>query len=251
MKLLHLFLFAFFSLTTFAQTTKTSKVVLSVCDCRNDNPYAGFRCDTVLFFKLPEDSLAFKIIPRTQRIFPINLGSVPVSAYRVKYKNSFKQTMTMEVNITAQGENYINICFDTLLSYPQNTLMKLQNEDTISIGFTSQGCFSSENKRIVITKKERRFIATLFYIEREYVEKNNKTYLKKEKAASKIIALTETNIKDFIRFENELNFAKDGGCTTTDKYVIKGKYLTRQKTDGSCSWNGFYNLQKSFFGGQK
>ncbi len=153
----------------------------------------------------------------------------------------------MQINVTGKKENIIIICPDSLSGYPQNTLMRLQNEDTISIGFDSQGCSGGESVRIVITKKVNEFIATIFYVEREYVEKNGKTYLGKEKPTSKSIVLTENNIKEFIRFENELNFARDGGCTTTDKYKINGKYLTVQKTDGNCRWNGFYYLRKSFF----
>jgi hypothetical protein len=251
MKSFILFFLIFLSLTTFAQKTKSSEVILSISDCRGINPYTGFRCDTVLFFKLPEDTLAFKIIPRKYRKFPINLDSVPVSNYKLKYRNSFKQDMTMVVNVSGENENLISICFDTLLNYTQNTLKKLQNKDTISIRFHSQGCFGGDNVRIVITKKIAEFIATLFYTETEYVVKNKKTYNRKERPASKSIILTEKNIKDFVRFENELNFAKDGGCTTTDEYSIKGKYLNVQKIDGNCSWDGFYNLRKSFFGDQK
>lgn len=251
MKSFFVFFVFFLSLNTFAQTAKTSKVIFSISDCRADNPYTAIFGDTVLFFKLPEDTLAFKIIPRKYRKFPINLDSVPVSDYKLKYKNNFKQDMTMEVNVSGKDENFINICFDSLLYYPQNTLMKLQDKDTISIGFHSQGCFGGNNARIVITKKLDEFIATLFYVETEYAVKNKKTYTRKERPTSKSIVLTEKNIKDFVRFENELNFAKNGGCTTTDKYNIKGKYLTVQKTDGNCRWNGFYNLRKSFFGDQK
>jgi hypothetical protein len=251
MKSFFLFFLIFLSLTTFAQTVKSSKVILSISDCRGNNPYTGYRGDTVLFFKLPEDTLAFKIIPRKYRKFPINLDNIPVADYKLKYKNNFKQDMTMVVNVNGQNENFISICFDTLLSYTQNTLNKLQNKDTISIGFHSQGCFGGDNVRILITKRIDEFIATLFYTETEYVVKNKKTYSRKERPASKSIVLTEKNIKDFTRFENELNFAKDGGCTTTDEYSIKGKYLNVQKTDGNCSWDGFYNLRKSFFGDQK
>ena len=251
MKSFFLFFLIFLSSTTFGQTTKTAKVILSISDCRVSNPYTGIFGDTVLFFKLPEDTLAFKIIPRKYRKFPINLDSVPVSDYKLKYKNNFKQDRVMKLNISGDGEKFISICFDSLFSYPQNTLMKLQDKDTISIGFHSQGCFGGNSARIVITRKIDEFIATLFYVETDYVVKNKKTYSRKERPVSKSIVLTEKNIKDFVRFENELNFAKDGGCTTTDKYNIKGKYLTVQKTDGNCGWNGFYNLRKSFFGDQK
>jgi hypothetical protein len=251
MKASLVFFLTFLSLTTFAQTAKTSKVILSISDCRGNNPYTGFRGDTVSFFKLPEDTLAFKIIPRKYRKFPINLDSIPVSDYKIKYRNSFKQNVTMVVKVSEQNENFISICFDRLLNYTQNTLKKLKDNDTISIAFHSKGCFGGENLRIVITKKMDEFIATLFYTETDYVVKSKKTYSRKERSASKSIVLTEKNIKDFVRFENELNFAKDGGCTTTDEYSIKGKYLSIQKTDGNCNWDGFYILRKSFFGDQK
>jgi hypothetical protein len=251
MKASFIFYLTFLSLITFAQTGKTSKVVLSISDCRGNNPYTGFRGDTVSFFKLPVDTLAFKIIPRKYRKFPITLDSIPISEYKLKYRNTFKENITMVVNVSEQKENFISICFDTLLSYKQNTLKKLQDKDTISISLHSQGCFGGDKMRIVITKKMDEFTATLFYTETDYVVKSKKTYSRKERSASKSIVLTEKNIKDFIRFENELNFVRDGGCTTTDEYSIKSKYLNVQKTDGNCSWDGFYILRKSFFGDQK
>lgn len=121
----------------------------------------------------------------------------------------------------------------------------------MSICFHSESCFGGDNARIVITNKIDEFIATLFYTETEYVVKNKKFYGIKERPASKSIVLTEMNIKDFVRFENELNFAKNGRCTTTDKYSIKGKYLNVRKTDGTCTWDGFYYLRKSFFDDEK
>ncbi|MEO6232507.1 MAG: hypothetical protein ABJB11_18225 [Ferruginibacter sp.] len=251
MKSFFLFFLVFFSSTIFAQTAKTSKVILSISDCRAENPYSGLFGDTILFFKLPEDTLAFKITPRNYRRFPINLGDIPISDYKLKYRNHFKQDMAMLVTVSAGNKNFISICFDTLLSYSQNTLKKLQNKDTVSIAFHSQGCFGGDNIRIVITKKSDEFIATLFYVETKYFEKNGKTYSRKARPTSKSVILTEKHIKDFLRFENELNFARDGGCTTTDKYIIEGKYLNVQKTDGNCSWDGFYYLRKSFFGDPK
>jgi hypothetical protein len=151
--------------------------------------------------------------------------------------------------LTEQATNSVIVCPDKLLTYPQNTLTKLQDKDTISIDFHSQGCFHTDVLKLTITKENDKFIARLYSVYWYYVKKKRKTTIQyKDGAILKIAIMTNQNIQDFTRFENELNYAREGGCTSTDWYDIKSKYLNIKKTDGTCSWDGFYYLKKSFFG---
>lgn len=136
-----------------------------------------------------------------------------------------------------------------MLDYSQNTLSKLQDKDTIAINFHSQGCFHTTVSKILISKQGDNYSARLYDVNWGYVTKKKKTTMQvRGDSLLKTVTLTTKNIQDFIRFENEINFVNDGGCTTTDWYDIKSKYLNIKATDGSCIWDGFYYLRKSFFG---
>lgn len=136
-----------------------------------------------------------------------------------------------------------------MLDYPQNTLSKLQDKDTISINFHSQGCFHTTVSKILINKQGDDYLARLYDVNWGYVTKKKRTTMvNRGDSLIKTVTLTRQNIQDFIRFENEINFVHDGGCTTTDWYDIKSKYLNKKATDGSCGWDGFYYLRKSLFG---
>jgi hypothetical protein len=249
MKLLIQIIFLLFSLATFGQTKKYTTIKLATGDCRKTEAYSWHGADTVLFYKLPEDTLLLKIIPRQYRQFPIKLENIPVSDYRLSYKNNFNQIVVRQISLTDQGINSIILCPDTLLEYPQNTLQKLQDKDSIIIAFYSQGCFHTDKLRLVITKEDKYFVANLYNILWTYETKKGKSKVKfKGRKLLNSTKLTDLNIIDFKKFENELNFAEDGGCTTTDMYVIESKYLNIKKTDGSCTWDGFFYLRKSFFG---
>jgi len=190
-----------------------------------------------------------KVIPRQYRQFPIKLESIPVAEYKVVFKNNFKQVSIKQIKLIDQETNSIILCPDMLADYSQNTLSKLQDEDTISIKFHSQGCFHTTVSKILISKKGDKYLAKLYDVNWDYVTKKKRTTMQyRGDSLLKTVTLTPQNIKDFIRFENELNFVAGGGCTTTDWYDIKSKYLNKKATDGSCSWDGFHYLSKSFFG---
>ena len=236
------------SAACFGQTQKTTTIKLSTGDCRTNEAYS-WRADTILFYKVPEDTVMFKVIPRQYREFPIKLENIPVTEYKVVFKNNFKQLVVKQIRLTDQETNVIILCPDTLLDYSQNTLSKLQDNDTISINFHSQGCFHMTVSKILISKHGDKYLANLYDVNWRYVTKKKKTTMQyRGDSLLKTVTLTKQNIQDFNRFENELNFVNDGGCTTTDWYDIKSSYLNKKATDGSCSWDGFYYLRKSFFG---
>jgi hypothetical protein len=138
---------------------------------------------------------------------------------------------------------------DYVVGYNQNTLAKLQDNDTISINYNSQGCFNTSFAKIIITKESNGFVAKLYNVNGDnIIEERNDPFHVNRDSLLKTVILTKKNIKDFIRFENELNHIRLGGCTLTEVYDIKSPYLNIKKTDSSCRWNGFYFLRDSFFG---
>lgn len=242
-------IFLFFYLTAFGQIQKTTTINLTTADCRSDEAHSWEGIDTVTFYKLPENKIVSKIIPRQYRQFPIKLENIPISEYKVIFKNNFQQLIVKQINLMDRETNFITLCPDALLDYPQNILLKLQDKDTISINFHSQGCFHNTLLKILIIKKNGIFIAKLCNVVWYYEKKNGKTTMQYGgDSILKTVTLTNKNIQAFKRFENELNYVKAGGCTTTDWYDIKSKYLNTKKIDGSCTWNGFYYLRESFFG---
>ena len=248
MKLIIPIFFILFSLRSPAQTSKTTIVKLSTGDCRGNGDYS-FKADTIFFYKLPEDTLAFKVIPRQHRKFPIKIDNILVAEYKLKFKNNFKQLVIKKVRLIDQDTNSIFLCPDNLLYYPQNTLLKLKHKDTISINYHSKGCFDRKASKILISKINNNYVARLYDINWCYVtNKKRKTMLVQCDSLLQSVTLTTKNIQDFIRFENEINFVYAGSCTTTDWYDIKSKYLKIKVKDTSCNWDGFYYLSKSFFG---
>jgi hypothetical protein len=236
------------SLTSFAQTGKTTTLKISLNDCRT-NQFSFPRIKKIYFYKLPENDLSFTIMPQDHHEFPINLENVLVSEYRIAFKNYFGQPVEKRILLTDEETNKIEICHDQLITYPQNTLSKLQDKDSISIYFRTQGCFHWSASRIVITKQADRYLASLYMVNWELAMKQKMPSLQDSTTGLvKTVELNPQHLLDFIRFENELNFVREGGCTTTDWYVIESKYLNKQATDGSCDWRGFYHLSKAFFG---
>jgi len=237
-----------FSVSSFGQTQNTTSFTLATSDCRNQEANFWRGIDTVVFYKLPEDTIMFKVIPRQYRQSPIKLDNIPISEYKLIYRNNFNQLISKQIRLSGKETNSIVVCPDVLLEYPQNTLSKLEDKDEISINFHSQGCFHTTVSKISIIKEGKKYVARLYDVKWSYVTKKKKTTMQyRGGKLLKTITLTNTNIQDFIMFENELNFVTDGGCTTTDWYDINSKYLNISKTDGSCNWNGFYYIRKSFF----
>lgn len=129
----------------------------------------------------------------------------------------------------------------------KNTLAKLQPGESITIQYLSEGCFGGSQYKLIIIKQGKGYQAELYYIPETYDRKANKIIYHPDSLVNTAI-LTEQNLDDFARFEQEPTYEREANCTLIDTYIIKSKYLNTQKTDGSCKWNGFNNLTKNFFG---
>lgn len=126
----------------------------------------------------------------------------------------------------------------------------LADKDSLAILFHTQGCFHSSASKIVIQREAEKYIARLYEVTSYVVHPKRKPAetLYITGALVKIRILTAAQLQDLIRFRKELTISRPGYCTTTDKYIINTKYGSHEISDGSCSWGGYYALQRSFFG---
>ena len=99
----------------------------------------------------------------------------------------------------------------------------IQDGEYYSIKMSSQGCFHSYEDEIAVENNDG--VYTLSF------------------NAQKLI-LNSKQIKRIRKFENELSSIKQLGCTTEDKYTITYNSIKTEIIDGSCRWNGLYNLKK-------
>jgi len=229
------------------QSQQTTTVKLSTGDCRNAAAFVS-RTDTIVFYHATDEKIIFRVAPSKYRQAPAQLENLPVATYRVSFKNSFGQQVEKQVSLTDQPFNTIHLCIDSLVDYSQNTLAKLQDNDTLSIKFFSQGCFHSSASQILIMKQQGRYTAALYKVIWKYVTKGKQTIMKRfEDSLLQTVTLSAQQMQAFTRFENELNHVADGGCTTTDMYEMKSKYGNRKAKDGGCRWDGFFYLQQAFF----
>jgi hypothetical protein len=139
------------------------------------------------------------------------------------------------------GPNRIKICLDKLDKEPLNALTRIKDGDSLVINFSSRGCFHYSSEQLIIVRNKNGFIAIFDY---DYLD----TAATVDKRQHKLLLRTmgPAHIAAFTRFENELQFTNDGGCTTTDYYeIIAGNEPMRKYSDGSCSWRGFYYLKQA------
>lgn len=184
--------------------------------------------DSVQFFRLPEDQAFLTPDLKHWHGQPMPLNIYP-GGYRIAYRNMFGQTVNKNCRLY-QDSMRIDLCPDSLTSYPDNTLARLQDKDSLVIDVQIIGCFGGGMHRLVIRCKGRQLEATYF----------------KGRLITK--TLTPDNVAQFIRFENELQHVQDLDCTTTCYYNIKSKYLTLDKKVGDCSWGGLFTLTTAWFG---
>jgi len=168
MKNLFILSICFLSLEALGQAQGTTKVILSLNDCRSNEPYHRYRYDIILFYKLPQDTLSFKVIPGLYKGFPIQLEDIQIAEYKLKYKNSFMQDVVDTIDLKEKDVNNITLCTNKLLTYNKNTLSELHDKDSILINFHSESCFGSRNAEIVILKESDKVIATLYNISQDY-----------------------------------------------------------------------------------
>lgn len=220
-----------------SQKQNLTELKLFVYDCRNTNNSVYIN-DTIYFSSTTNNLNAYKLIPKqfSQNMF--KLVNIPVEDYLISFKNKFNQEISKRIKLKKENVNEVRICLDSLLNYPQNTLVNLKTNDTLIINYTSSGCFHSNSSKVEIIKLKENYCAKLY----------KGKYGSNKYSLLKTIILSKENLKCYLRFENEINFVNDGGCTTVDEYKIKSKYINKMLIDETCNWNGFIYLCKNIFG---
>lgn len=232
---LYLFLLVFICIRSSAQHADTANLVLRTGYCK-PIPYPNpTKPDSVLFFREKDNELIAKVLMRQQRHFPVDLA-LPKGDYRVVYPNIYGETINKKCSFYNDTTLELKLCPELLVSYPENTLSRLVNKESLSVDYHSIGCFNNSLERLTITRSNGQLEARL------YGEGRKKHLLIRQKK------LNEKDIRSFVAFENELRIARKDGCTTRDYYSIRSKYWTCQVEDGSCSWRGFYTLKALLFG---
>lgn len=216
--------------------------------------------DTIKLFRLPEDTLALTIASSIiRRSFEIK--HVPVGAYRVQYRNMYRELMTRQISLMKMRVNEISLCVDSLDSYPQNTLARLQYKDSIQLNYAASYCEGFDTATVVITKEHDHFVVSMH---RVFGERTLEGLSYSEgKPPVRTAILTDQQINAFVKFENELvqltniksekkvngrTLTVEYGCTTTERYTIKSNYFNFEKEDRGCRWEGFDQLMLSLFG---
>lgn len=123
-------------------------------------------------------------------------------------------------------------------SCDQTSSSKLSKKETgiskilATIDYKYQGCFGGGSQKLVLIDNI-----------------GNKTLiLKTGEQEMKRKSIDEGEINIFFQFIDELKKRNFGsGCTTTAYYSILVGTEYFNKTDGSCSWNGFNSLTRSLF----
>jgi hypothetical protein len=248
MKLITGFIIVLNAVTCFAQQQETTNLELSVDGTKRNDLFRWFGIDTIRFYRLPEDTLAYEIITQQFEEWPIRIARARTGTYRITY-NNYGRPVSEQIKLSIQAISPVVLRPDKWRDYPQNTLAKLQDKDTISILFTSQGCFHADASKLTITKEGDQFIARLYQVLKYYEKKKGQINVSyRDGDILKTVTMTDQHIADFLRFENEINSVNGTGCTTTDWYRIQSIYWNMEKTDGTCRWRGFQYLRKSLFG---
>lgn len=244
-----------------AQRLTTLKINITT-DFSRRHHVSSLKPDSIKFYKMPGNKPAFTVSAEKIRE-SFELSSVPVGTYRVKYRNMFMGSTTREFTLIKKPLNEISLCVDSLDSYPQHSLARLQDKDSIVINFHAASCEGVDTAKLIITRDKDHFVAWMY---RSFF--NRMTLLREGGPVTtslvRSVTLTDRQIQAFVRFENELlqikpfiepSYEENGVIiirerisTTNESYAVKSNYFSIEKTDRWCQWNGFKWLAAAFFG---
>lgn|SRR5690606_36187052 len=147
--------------------------------------------------------------------------------YTIIFENMFSQIVEIPFKVEEYKKYEVDLCTN-IIDYSKESfkprINQLKSNESFKIIFSSQGCFHSDEKELIILRKRKKY-----FIEYE----GNLKQLSKEE------------IKIIANFEIELSHTQEGGCTTTHTYNIQFKDKNDFYLDGKCSWNGLYCLMKN------
>jgi hypothetical protein len=220
----------------------TPSLRVDFTDCRNEKERWLRRDPALKVFRLPENTLAyqFQLSRRSRDSSYALFTDFKPGIYLVQYTNFFGETITRKYSLNDCGPNKISICLDKLEKEPLNALNGLKDGDSIIINFSSRGCFHFSSERLIIVRNKHEFTAIM----ESYDPFDTAVRKKKRQLVHRVMG--PAHRAAFTRFENEIQLANDGGCTTVDYYeIIVGKEEAKKYSDGSCLWRGFYFLTQA------
>ena len=156
----------------------------------------------------------------------IIIDSLQNGKYKFVYMNFLNQTLSKNVEVK-ENKNYeisINPDYSDYKKYINKSLIgNLKDNQNVELFIESRGCMSSFEGNLKISKIGKEFIAENHEIK--------KTLNRKE-------------LDLIIKMECELNLLQNGGCTTSDHYIIKFGKLKKEFYDTTCAWRGWANVNE-------
>jgi hypothetical protein len=151
------------------------------------------------------------------------IDSLTNGKYKFIYLNLLNQTLEKTI-VVKENKTYnvsINPDFSDYKKFIDKSLIKnLTENQKVEFVFKRNSCMSSSEGRMIITKKGKLFIA------------ENHGNVKE---------LNQKEVNLLIKMECELNLIQDGGCTTSDHYIIKSGNVIKEFYDRTCAWEGWTN----------
>ena len=157
----------------------------------------------------------------------LEVKNLEKGAYTIIFENMFSQIVEIPFKVEEYKKYEVDLCTN-IIDYSKEPfkprINQLKKGEHFTINFTSQGCFHSDEKELIISRKRKKYFL-------EYEGKSKR--------------LSKKEIKLIEHFEIELLFVKDDFCTTSESYNIQFKDKNDFYNDGSCKWKGFYYLMKN------
>ncbi|MEN2402066.1 hypothetical protein GKZ90_0019910 [Flavobacterium sp. MC2016-06] len=156
----------------------------------------------------------------------IDLDSLSNGTYKFVYMNFLNQTVQKSVEVKENKVYNISIYPDSsdytsLIN--KSFVSNLSENQQVEFYYESVGCFHSFEGSFVVTKK-----ANAYYIKSRTISKK----------------LNKKELDLIIKMECELDLLQDGGCTTSDYYVVKFGKNEKEFHDRTCAWQGWTNMFK-------
>ena len=157
----------------------------------------------------------------------LEVKNLEKGTYIIIFENMFSQLIEIPFKVEEYKKYEVDLCGNTINFSKEKfkpRISQLKNKEFFKIIFSSQGCFHSDEKELIISRKHKKY------------------FLKYEGKSKR---LSKKEIKLIENFEIELLFVKEGYCTTSESYNIQFKDKNDFYLDGSCKWNGLYYLMKN------
>jgi hypothetical protein len=215
-------------------------VVLLFANCKKEIP-ASIKLNVELENKLNRDLSRFYSIVvykdgKTFRKFSqfekpyiekeIVLDSLSNGTYKFVYGNLLGQTMQKIIEVKENKVYDISIYpdYSNYKDFVSKSFVRnLAEGQKVEFYFKSLGCFHSDEDNLLVTKKDNSYFA-----ERNGLSKK----------------LNEKELEAIIKMECELNLIQNGGCTTSDHYIVRYGKEEKEFYDETCNWYGWTNLLK-------